>query len=108
MPTFMMSLNWTDQGIRAVEDSPKRSEAARELAKKVALKSNIFISRLAKAISSSSSMRQAVTMSPNSRWRSAHWAMCGPALPERGQLMNIGRSFLSYLKEADIDRHEFE
>src|SRR5258706_546416 len=35
MPTFMMSLNWTDQGIRAVKDSPKRSEAARELAKKV-------------------------------------------------------------------------
>ena len=35
MPTFMMSLNWTDQGIRAVKDLPKRSEAARELAKKV-------------------------------------------------------------------------
>ena len=35
MPTFMMLLNWTDQGIRAVKDSPKRSEAARELAKKV-------------------------------------------------------------------------
>ena len=33
MPTFMMSLNWTDQGIRAVKDSPKRSEAARKLAK---------------------------------------------------------------------------
>ena len=32
MPTFMMSLNWTDQGIRAVKDSPKRSEDARELA----------------------------------------------------------------------------
>src|SRR5436309_6677174 len=35
MPTFMMSLNWTDQGIRAVKDSPKRSEDARELAKKL-------------------------------------------------------------------------
>src|SRR5438034_7708587 len=35
MPTFMISLNWTDQGIRAVKDSPKRSEDARELAKKV-------------------------------------------------------------------------
>jgi uncharacterized protein with GYD domain len=31
----MMSLSWTDQGIRAVKDSPKRSEAAQELAKKV-------------------------------------------------------------------------
>jgi uncharacterized protein with GYD domain len=35
MPTFMMSLNWTDQGIRAIKESPKRSEAARDLAKKV-------------------------------------------------------------------------
>lgn len=35
MPTFMLSLNWTDQGIRAVKDAPKRAQAARELAKKV-------------------------------------------------------------------------
>ena len=35
MLTFMLSLNWTDQGIRAVRDAPKRSQAARELAKKV-------------------------------------------------------------------------
>jgi uncharacterized protein with GYD domain len=35
MPMFIMSLGWTDQGIRAVKDAPKRSKAARELAKKV-------------------------------------------------------------------------
>ena len=35
MPTFMMSLNWTDQGIRGVKESPKRAQAARELAKKM-------------------------------------------------------------------------
>ena len=35
MPTFMMSLNWTDQGIRSIKDSPKRSQAARDLAKKL-------------------------------------------------------------------------
>jgi uncharacterized protein with GYD domain len=35
MPTFILSLNWTDQGIRAVKDGPKRSSAARELAQKV-------------------------------------------------------------------------
>src|ERR1700694_5454954 len=35
MPTFILSLNWTDQGIRSVKDVPKRSKAARELAKKV-------------------------------------------------------------------------
>ena len=35
MPMFIMSLGWTDQGIRAVKDAPKRSQAARDLAKKV-------------------------------------------------------------------------
>ena len=35
MPTFALSLNWTDQGIRTVKDAPKRSKAARELAKKL-------------------------------------------------------------------------
>ena len=35
MPTFILSLNWTDQGIRAVKDAPKRAQAAQELAKKV-------------------------------------------------------------------------
>jgi uncharacterized protein with GYD domain len=32
---FIVSINWTDQGIRNVKESPKRSEAARKLAKKV-------------------------------------------------------------------------
>jgi uncharacterized protein with GYD domain len=31
----MLSLNWTDQGIRAVKEAPKRAQAGRELAKKV-------------------------------------------------------------------------
>jgi uncharacterized protein with GYD domain len=35
MPMFIMSLGWTDQGIRTVKDAPKRSKAARDLAKKV-------------------------------------------------------------------------
>jgi uncharacterized protein with GYD domain len=35
MPTFVLTLNWTDQGIRAIKDAPKRSQAARELAKKL-------------------------------------------------------------------------
>jgi uncharacterized protein with GYD domain len=35
MPTFILSLSWTDQGIRSVKDAPKRSQAAKELAKKV-------------------------------------------------------------------------
>lgn len=31
---FVMSLNFTDQGVRNIKDSPKRAQAARELAKK--------------------------------------------------------------------------
>jgi uncharacterized protein with GYD domain len=35
MPTFMLSLSWTDQGIRSIKDAPKRAQAAQELAKKM-------------------------------------------------------------------------
>jgi uncharacterized protein with GYD domain len=35
MPTFMISVKWTDQGIRTVKDARKRMNAARDLAKKV-------------------------------------------------------------------------
>ena len=35
MPTFILSLNWTEQGIKSVKDSPKRASAARELGKKL-------------------------------------------------------------------------
>ena len=35
MPTFIITLSWTDQGIRNVKDSPKRVAAARELGKKL-------------------------------------------------------------------------
>jgi uncharacterized protein with GYD domain len=35
MPLFIITLNWTDQGIRNVKDAPKRAQAAHELAKKL-------------------------------------------------------------------------
>jgi uncharacterized protein with GYD domain len=35
MPMFILSLNWTEQGIRSVKDAPKRAKAAQALAKKV-------------------------------------------------------------------------
>ena len=37
MPTFILTLNWTDQGIRAVKQAPKRGKAAKELAKKLGI-----------------------------------------------------------------------
>ena len=38
MPTFILSLNWTEQGIRSVKDAPKRAQASKELAKKSEIK----------------------------------------------------------------------
>src|SRR5215813_13559193 len=35
MPMFILSLSWTEQGIRNVKDAPKRSQVAKDLAKKV-------------------------------------------------------------------------
>jgi uncharacterized protein with GYD domain len=35
MAKYIMLLNWTDQGIKAVKDSPKRLDAAKELARKL-------------------------------------------------------------------------
>ena len=35
MPMFICTLNWTEQGIRSVKESPKRAQAARDLAKKL-------------------------------------------------------------------------
>ena len=32
---FILSMNFTEQGIRGIKDAPKRAQAARELAKKV-------------------------------------------------------------------------
>jgi len=35
MPTFILSLSWTDQAVRTAKEFPKRSLAARETAKKL-------------------------------------------------------------------------
>src|SRR6516225_321749 len=35
MPTFIVTMNFTDQGIRTIKDGPKRAQAAREMAKKL-------------------------------------------------------------------------
>jgi uncharacterized protein with GYD domain len=35
MPMFILSINWTDQGIRSVKDAPKRVQASRALGKKL-------------------------------------------------------------------------
>ena len=35
MPLFIVTINWTDQGIKTIKDSPKRAQAARDLAKTI-------------------------------------------------------------------------
>ena len=37
MPTFIITMNWTEQGIRNVKDATKRAAQAREIAKKFAV-----------------------------------------------------------------------
>ena len=37
MPMFILSLNWTDQGIRSIKDAPTRAQAASDLARKVGI-----------------------------------------------------------------------
>jgi uncharacterized protein with GYD domain len=37
MPTFMMTINFTDQGIKSIKEAPKRTQAARELARKLGI-----------------------------------------------------------------------
>jgi uncharacterized protein with GYD domain len=34
---FILSLNWTDQGIRSIKDAPTRAQAASDLARKVGI-----------------------------------------------------------------------
>ena len=45
MPTFILTINWTDQGIRTVKDAPKRSKAARELVLIVDLQVEAFLNQ---------------------------------------------------------------
>lgn len=42
MATYILLVNWTDQGVRKVKDSPKRLDAARVVAKKLGAKFNDF------------------------------------------------------------------
>ena len=37
MPAFMRLMRFTDQGIRTIKDAPKRTQAARDLAKKMGI-----------------------------------------------------------------------
>ncbi len=41
MPTYIQLINWTEQGIRSVKETPKRAENAKALARKLGGKIDI-------------------------------------------------------------------
>jgi hypothetical protein len=88
MPMFILSINWTDQGIRNVKDAPKRAQAARDLGKKVGV--DIKQIYLTSGESDLLAIVDAQTgdTSPSSRWRSARRATCAPAPRGRGRRAN--------------------
>ena len=45
MATYVLLCNYTDQGIRAVKDSPKRRAAAKEMGKKLGVEVKTAISQ---------------------------------------------------------------
>ena len=88
MPTFILTINWTDQGIRAVRDAPKRSQAARELAKKVGVEiKEIYLTSGEHDLLVIAEAPLGI-MSPNSRLQPVRWETCAPAPPELGPSPN--------------------
>ena len=96
MPTFILSLNWTDQGIRAVKDAPKRAEAAQELAKKVGVEiKEVYLTSGYTDLLIIVDARAGTTL-PSSRSRSARRETCVPAPPGLGRSPNFKSSYPSY------------
>ena len=44
MPTFVLSLDYTDQGIRGIKDALKRRQVSKELAKKLGVEGEADLS----------------------------------------------------------------
>jgi uncharacterized protein with GYD domain len=42
MPTFICSLNWTDKGVRSIQDAPRRRELAKGVAGKLGINLTSF------------------------------------------------------------------
>ena len=67
MPTFMLSMSFTDQGIRGVKDAPKRAQAARDLGKKSGVEIKHLYLTAGESDSWFSSIRRTETTLLNSR-----------------------------------------
>ena len=89
MPTFIVSLNWTDQGIRAIKDGAKRAKAAREMAKRLGVEIKEIYLTTGDSISLLFSILLTATTLLNLRSRSARGEMCVHAPAEPGRRRNI-------------------
>lgn len=88
MPTFILSLNWTDQGIRSVKDAPKRAQAARELAQKVGIEiKDVYLTSGDDDLLVIVDTRTGTT-SPSLHWPSARKETCAPAPRAPGRRPN--------------------
>jgi uncharacterized protein with GYD domain len=86
---FIMSINFTDQGIRNIKDGPKRAKAARELANKLGVEiKQLYMTSGETDLVAILDTANATT-SPNSRSRSARKATCERALSEPGLIPNM-------------------
>ena len=95
MPTFICTLNWTDQGIRAVKEAPKRAQAAQELAQKVGVEiKEVYLTSGDDDLLII--LAPTETMSPNSRLPSQRRAMCARVLLELGLSPNSRSSSPSF------------
>ena len=95
MPTFILSLNWTDQGIRGVKEAPKRSKAARDLAKKLGVEiKQIYLTSGEMICSSSLNLQVAITL-PNSRLQPVRSETYAPKPLEPGPNPNSQSSYQS-------------
>ena len=88
MPTFMVSMNWTEQGIKGIKDAPKRIQAGRELAKKVGVEiKHLYLTAGGSDLVLFVDAPNGDNI-PNLRWRSARRAMCTPGLVAHGRRRN--------------------
>jgi uncharacterized protein with GYD domain len=70
---FMISMKFTEQGIRTIKEVPKRVQGARDLAKKLGVEIKQVYLTSGENDFVPSWKRQTATTSPNSRLRSARW-----------------------------------
>ena len=88
MATFVLTLDWTDQGIRNLREAPKRSEAAKALARKVGVEiKEVYLTTGAHDILllAEAPLGDHIT---KFALASRRWETCAPAPPAPGRRLN--------------------